>query len=232
MPSAVIRHAATDATVLRKTNGAAPVRDKSKARLHGWCGTLKILPCGRDVGEYEAEIGIRAGALRGKRVLDIGSGFGVFGHECRAKGIYVVDVDPSYSSFHTLYTNYGAWVRREYAEATRDTSAKVAAVHETLPIKSESVDIVVSCYSSLYYASVNHGHTGAAPGAVRTMLAETLRVLRRGGEAYLMLPPCAPETNGVPDLMLGDIADSCSGASWSLLPARSGNGVLKLSKRR
>jgi SAM-dependent methyltransferase len=98
-------------------------------------------------------------ALEGRRLLDLGSGFGGYDREFAARGARVIALDLDHS--------------RDTAPGIRRLTADAMAV----PVRSASVDVVF-CASL-----VEHVRDPAR------VLAEIARVMRPGGFAYVSFPP-------------------------------------------
>ena len=104
---------------------------------------------------YLDNLGLTWGYLRGKKILDIGSGSSMFAKEAKKYGIEVISSDE----------------RREL-DRPRETS-NVISVAEHLPFKDESFDLVVSnnCVDWINLF-----------GDASAVIKEAKRVLKPGGE--------------------------------------------------
>ncbi len=112
--------------------------------------------------EYEAYLGLNTGEMVGKKVLDIGTGYGnTFAKEAAEKGINVI----------TITSDKGADTRHN------QSNPSVFARAQQLPFADNSYDYVVSLLGVPLYLIDNKEE-------YESFLAETIRVLKPGGRAY------------------------------------------------
>jgi cyclopropane fatty-acyl-phospholipid synthase-like methyltransferase len=151
-------------------DAAAPGRD---GVIHvGWKeGTIehpKQPPGGRDLARYAEMFSIKPETLQGKRVLDLGSGpEAKLDRQLREQGITdrVISLSPDYVVQGT----------RDKLLATNQAAKPVAGLGQALPFQDESFDAVFSLHT---FEHVSHD-------TFESMIKESARILRGGGEAHL-----------------------------------------------
>lgn len=183
------------ARVLRDTGYRISDQTKFGEILHGGDGKIQYLrksddreryfwPFGQDtitashadagLEEYEHEFCFSREELKGKTILDLGSGTtDKFAREVKQAGIdaKVVSLSPD------LHTSYGARSSRE--KVAPDWKIRgVAAIAQQLPFKDNSFDMILGAYSVTYYATTEKD--------VNAYVREIKRVLKKGGEARLV----------------------------------------------
>jgi SAM-dependent methyltransferase len=117
------------------------------------------------IGRLERALGF---ALRGRRVLEVGSGFGLFVLAARAAGAQAWGIEPEAPCCDVA--------RLIFEEAGVAPSAVSRAASEALPFRSETFDLVCS------FQVLEHTRDPAAA------LGEALRVVRPGGLLYFVVP--------------------------------------------
>jgi len=125
----------------------------------------------RDLETYEGMLGFSKEDLKGKNVLDIGSGEKeVFSKELKDDiGVGVVSVNPDFSM-----EDFGKHVKNKPVEERKS----LAAIGQELPFKNETFDKVFSLYALTTFAS----HDAES---IRQWMSEITRVLKPGGEIRL-----------------------------------------------
>lgn len=152
----------------------------------------------RGAVEYRHFLDLKVNSLKGKRVLNIGSGAGgVFDKDIANKGAEVVSLSP----FLADVGPGGKIMREAYAPSYRQKAWKllggrvsspltVPGVAEDLPIADESIDAVLALYSVPLYST-----------DIKKMTSEILRVLAKEGEARLY--PVSEKNKALIDEALG-----------------------------
>lgn len=137
----------------------------------GWKeGTIehpKQPPGGRDLVRYAEVFSIKPESLRGKTVLDLGSGpEAKLERQLREQGITdrVVSLSPDYAVEGT----------REKLLSANQEAASVAGVGQALPFRDQSFDAVFSLHT---FEHITHA-------AFESMIKESARILKGGGEAH------------------------------------------------
>ena len=181
----------------------------------------------RGVAGYWTVLGVSPLELRSKKVLDIGSGEGVFLSECSELGIDAVGIDPIYGVIFGKGHNYYAdedhlrCIARGLGHEERKGKPvmAIAAVNEALPFKDGAFDYVLGSHSSLAKAITNYPDLAQRELAVRRMLEEIVRVLKPGGEARVSRPGSCGMAELV-DGALEEMASSHPGSIvWEVLPS-------------
>lgn len=137
----------------------------------------------RNLEKYLSTFHYNIDELRGKKILDVGSGAAMFGTEASKSGLDVVSMDAAYS--HEIGLN---WL--EKTESSRKTlgekakeiitrrklhpSNPVCADAENLPFCNESFDVIFNLCAAYYYCTSTED--------LRKIFSEQLRVLKSGGE--------------------------------------------------
>lgn len=114
----------------------------------------------RGLLDAELNLGFHVDDLKGKHVLEIGSGFGNLSRDLIEQGVEVTACDPYTQPVHQN-------VRERF----------IAAAAENLPVSSESQDFIISLYAVPYYYKTED--------EVRNLVKELARILKPGGKAAL-----------------------------------------------
>lgn len=131
----------------------------------------------RDLEDYEGYLGFNREALKGKTVLDLGSGeTEIFSRELKQNGIEanVISFNPDYSikRFRKTMEKIPDWQKKS-----------VAAIGQELPFRDKIFDRVFGLYSVTVFSDP-HPQFGN-PEAAKRWMSEIARVLKPGGEARL-----------------------------------------------
>lgn len=188
-----VRSSAPGLPAMRGYRQAPPPEVQAPGTARGTPSVLTIntsccIVTARGILGYEEVLGIPVQWLNFKRVLDIGSGEGVFVQVCSELGIDIVGIGPIYGSIfgkgHNDFVDdeHLRWIARSLSRQDRPVGV-IAAVNEALPFKDETFDYVLGSRSSIEKASVNYPDPEQRELAVRKMLEEIVRVLKPGGEA-------------------------------------------------
>ena len=116
--------------------------------------------------------GLEVDDLRGKKILDIGSGHDNFGQEARKLGLDVVSIDPDYhipEAKWRLRTHYGG----SGFHVSEGTTA-FAAVAENLPFNKGCFDLIIAIRSLPEYSVTSKSPLRA--------IEEMHRVVKRNGQ--------------------------------------------------
>ena len=139
----------------------------------------------RDVLQYETFLGIDAQNLHGERVLNIGSGLtGKFEKLLAAKGVDVLTASPYFAARgvggETMRSEYNEGtfhsLKRKFINTDEKWPDAIAAWAEDLPLKDESVDLLLALYSVPLYTDKED---------YNKLFSELTRVLKEGGTAKL-----------------------------------------------
>jgi len=136
----------------------------------------------RRASEYEHYLNLDTTSLKGKRVLNIGSGLeGFFDKELAKQGAEVVSLSPYFANAglggKTMRESYGPSFRQKIWKSLRGSvplPLPLPGIAEDLPLEDESIDTVLALYSVPLYSK-----------DLKKMTSEILRVLSEGGEARL-----------------------------------------------
>lgn len=145
----------------------------------------------RDAETYRSELGIDLESLKEKelRLLEIGSSSGWFLESCEKEKIFAIGVDPKYTKIKTVSC----------------VSPVVAGVNEYLPFRSETFDLIVISWASIFYVPSNYSDEEKvrkandrmffipsnfydevkARKADKRMFKELFRALKPGGKAVI-----------------------------------------------
>ena len=157
------------------------LREAIERDLAGICGVLgsdpaSLLPVMLDEARYApffAELYERVGDLSGRKILEIGSGYGaMLAYGRLAMGLDIQGVEPSKRAYDGRYEI----AQRLLAENDLPASVISEGVGESLPFPDASFDVVYS------FQVLEHVQDP------RRVLAEAWRVLRRGGILYCNAP--------------------------------------------
>lgn len=169
----------------------------------------------RGMTDYQRDLGINVKALKGKAVLDIGAGYGVFQEECQKIGIYAIALDPAYRN-----PAKGGDRFESHLKAARNRKGKVSGVNEALPFKENSFDVVLSNCSSFHYLYHNYPRHSHRYEMAKLMFEEIIRVLRPGGEARIAEVRQRSKDRNFYHELLKEIAENYySGISWEFVTA-------------
>jgi len=121
-----------------------------------------------ELGDYQTELGINVAEMKGKLVLDIGSGKSEkFSKEAAKKGIKVVSMSP--------HLKNPAALTEEFLKDWQKSS--VAGRAQEMPFKDGTFDYEVALYSVPYYLPFNQEE-------YKKFFKEVIRTLKPGGRAY------------------------------------------------
>lgn len=134
----------------------------------------------RDIADYQRELGVNVKSLKGKAVLDVGAGYGIFQEECQEIGISAIALDPSYRN-----PERGGDRFESHLKVAQNRRSKISGVNETLPFKENSFDMVLSNCSSFHYLYYNYPRLCRRYEMAKQMFEEVIRVLKPGGEARI-----------------------------------------------
>lgn len=143
------------------------LEEAPKERLNSWeqLRESRFSPqTDRGIEDYQVAFGIDVDTLRGKKILDLGSGKGAFIKEAWARGIEVVGVNP------------GVYHKEILPNHPKEKTA--AALAQSLPFKDQSFDVIFSVYGVPYYLEELKSEYVA-------MFREIARTLKNDGTAYL-----------------------------------------------
>jgi SAM-dependent methyltransferase len=157
------------------------LREAIQRDLGGICGVLgsdpaSLLPVMLDEARYAAcfaELHERVGDLSGRRILEVGSGYGaMLAYGCLAKGLDIQGVEPSKRAYDGRYE-----IAQQLLAENNLPPARISeGVGENLPFADASFDVVYS------FQVLEHVQDP------RRVLAEAWRVLKPGGTLYCNAP--------------------------------------------
>ena len=131
----------------------------------------------RGIEKYEKLLGVSMAELKGKLVLDIGSGPNeIFSKEAKKKGVKVISLSPELKHEDIREMSRGSFLDTFYAGGKQRKS--VAGIVQELPFQNEAFDAEVSLYGGIHYLPLLESE-------YRLALSEIIRTLRPGGAAYL-----------------------------------------------
>lgn len=147
----------------------------------------EIRPTGRSAEEYFKHLDISLEFLKGKKILDIGSGLNQFAKDLRKYNLNLVSIDTFYALtpeqreevFEELNPQNFKIVKKDLDRITKNKkdSQLVGGLAESLPFADESFDIVLAEFSL-----PNHAESF---NQVRDFFFEIARVLKSKGEARI-----------------------------------------------
>lgn len=183
-------------------------------------------PTARGVDEHVEDLGLNVNDLRGKKILDIGSGLNQLANELKGEGLDIVSLDPFYalsrnereSVYERGYEDGPEKLKEllDKLESSNPASQLVAGRSETLPFADESFDFIISHYGSPFYAENTE--------QIEFFFLELSRVLKRGGESRIYptwLKHSSIETNAALKNALANLKEKGLeidqvGASWRI----------------
>ena len=118
----------------------------------------------RGLEEYESSLKINRDNLKGKKVLDIGSGTMRFAKEALEEGIQVYALDPYLKSEENINQSFMEKGGRKYATAARG---------QQLPYTNQQFDYIFSLYGLMWVPNQED---------LELSVKEACRVLKPGGE--------------------------------------------------
>ena len=123
--------------------------------------------------EFYDEMVFFLGPLKGKKLLEVGCGYALFLAICLKNSIRAEGVEPATQKFYKLTLKFGQEIlkRSGYSKNLIKNASG-----EKLPYKDNTFDVVVSF------------HTLEHVQNVQKVLAESTRVLKRGGYLYAVVP--------------------------------------------
>ena len=113
------------------------------------------------------------GPLKGKRLLEVGCGYGLFLAICQKNGIKAEGVEPASQEFYKYTLKFSKEIL-ERCSLTKDLIKNARG--EKLPYKNNTFDVVVSLYTLEHVQDV------------QKVLKESIRVLKPGGHLYCVVP--------------------------------------------
>lgn len=113
------------------------------------------------------------GNLKGKKLLEIGSGYNLFLAICLEKGIQAHGIEPADSEFYKYTHKIGSEILRR---AGFNTTIVKKGVGEKMPFKNNTFDVVASFYTLEHVKKI------------KKVLAESSRVLKLGGVMFHVVP--------------------------------------------
>jgi SAM-dependent methyltransferase len=113
------------------------------------------------------------GTLKGKKLLEIGSGYNLFLAICLEKGIKAYGLEPAHSEFYKHTHKIGKEILRRIG--FKNTIVK-NGIGEEIPFKENFFDVVASFYTLEHVKDI------------KKVLAESVRVLKPGGVMYHVVP--------------------------------------------
>lgn len=138
----------------------------------------------RDVNQYFDQSGYNLDDLKGKKIMDLGSGSGNFSIQARKLGLDIVPVDPMYAFKSgrdllkkTIENNEKSLTKKFlgfFNNKQISDNRAVGAQSKNLPFKDGTFDRILEVYSAFHYCTSEED--------VERTLAESLRVLKNGGE--------------------------------------------------
>lgn len=147
----------------------------------------EYVPTARGAEEHFEDLGLKLDDLKGKKILDIGSGLNQLANELKPLGIDITSLDPFYGlsreereAIYKRGYEDGPEKLKEFLdqlESKDSSSSLVAGRSEALPFNDESFDLAISHYGSPFYAK--------DADKIKKFFFELNRVLKSGGEARL-----------------------------------------------
>ncbi|MDD5710796.1 MAG: class I SAM-dependent methyltransferase [Candidatus Colwellbacteria bacterium] len=147
----------------------------------------EIRPTGRSAEECFEDLGISLEFLKGKKILDIGSGLNQFAQDLKQEHLDLTSIDMFYAltpeerkkvfselspeNFETVKTSLDRMAIKD------KDSHLVGGRAESLPFLDETFDVVLAEYSMPHYAENRE--------SMRDFFFEVARVLKPGGEAHI-----------------------------------------------
>lgn len=153
-----------------------------------------------ELEKYADFLGFNLEKMRGKLVLDVGSGkTEKFSREAAKAGIKVVSMSPhlKFGRAQKLVTSQEDWQKKS-----------VAGRAQEMPFEDNTFDFEVALFSVPYYLPYNDAEE------YKAFFSELIRTLKPGGEAYVV-PVCGEEMKNVIsrefiDGILSQFKDKCS----------------------
>lgn len=131
-----------------------------------------LLSWDRARGEF-SDLVSAVGNLKGKKLLEIGCGYGLFLAVCLKNKVLAEGVEPAEEKYYKTTLRMG---REVLTRAGFNPKLIKKGVGESLPYNSESFDIVVSLFT------LEHVQ------CVKKVFEESIRVLKPGGLIYFVVP--------------------------------------------
>ena len=129
------------------------------------------------INKYEKWLGISIEELKGKLVLDIGSGpEEIFSKEAKREGVDVVSLSPELKHEDIREITKGNFL--DIFRKGRWQKKSVAGIVQELPFENETFDVEVSLYGGMHYLPYLESE-------YRLAFKEIIRTLKSGGKAYL-----------------------------------------------
>lgn len=131
-----------------------------------------LLSWGRAQDLYDEMISL-TGPLRGKKLLEVGCGYGLFLTICLNNKIKAEGVEPASQEFYKFTLNIAKEILKRSGRSKRLIKNSSG---EKLPYKNKTFDTVVSLYTLEHVQNVEK------------VLFECSRVLKKGGYLYMVVP--------------------------------------------
>lgn len=137
----------------------------------------------RNLEKYLSTFHYKIDELKGKKILDVGSGAAVFATEANKNGLSVVSMDAAYN--HEIGLNwlektessnktFGEKAKEVITRRKLHPSNPVCAEAENLPFGNESFDVIFNLCAAYHYCT--------SAEDLRKIFSEQLRVLKSDGE--------------------------------------------------
>lgn len=113
------------------------------------------------------------GSLKGKKLLEVGCGYGLFLALCLKEGIKAEGIEPAKQEFYRFTLKLGKEILKRSGFSQQLIKN---AEGENLPYKDNTFDVVTSLYTLEHVQDV------------KKVLSESTRVLKSGGYLYIVVP--------------------------------------------
>jgi len=147
----------------------------------------EIRPTGRSAEECFEDLGVSLEFLKGKKILDIGSGLNQFAQDLKQENLDITSLDMFYTLTSEQREEVFSELSPEDSEAIKKNLDRMVAEDkgshlvggraESLPFIDGAFDVVLAEYSMPHYAESRKN--------VQDFFFEVVRVLKSGGEARI-----------------------------------------------